>query len=489
LNTSIKNYLVYISLLLLLNGCSRAPSDQDLHTVLGKASADSVVAHVFELADGKYEGRPTGMPSMIDASEYVGEKMKDYNLKPGVRDTSYFQWWTVDYNQILEPSVLRATIDGRATSFTLLKDFMPWSYSGAGNFSNRSFMIADSGAADSDITASRGSVVLFMPPSVIPVPDEELSEYELRGLPRRYLREIAQRFADAGAAGLLIPGEMYGRISTSGIENLPVFVVTSELVDRLTQARYLGQKQGALRSVPRIRISGEVNTEFHRNRPTVNVAGAIEGSDRRLRDEYIILCAHTDHVGTIAGQIHYGAHDNASGTAVMLEVARLFNEFKSMGFRPRRSVLFIGFSGEEMGLLGSKYYLYEDPIVAWENTGAVLNLDILGGGTGYMAVGGVTYPDYFSLLEELNEARFGFELLKRPNVPNSDHYFFGEEGIPSIFLYALTGPPVGIHTPTDTPEKMDPEFMKQTSQFIFSIVWELANRRDLDHLSERIENR
>lgn len=484
----IKVTSIILSLFLVIQGCSRSPSEQDFHTILVKASADSVIAHVFELADAKYEGRPTGMPSMIEASEYIRSKMKDYNLKPGVHDTSYFQWWTVDYNQILEPAVLQASIGGRTMRFTLLEDFIPSSRTGAGTFANKPLMLVDSSATDAEIASTRNNVVLFVPPSVIPQPDVDLSPYESRGLRRQYIASMIKKFADAGTAALLLEGGTSGSISTASYEGLPVYQITPDVVNRLTEPRYLSAKQGSIQRATQVRLSGEIHTNFHHNRPTVNVVGLLEGADRRLKNEYVIICAHTDHVGTIAGQIHYGAHDNASGTAVVLELARMFGEFAEMGFRPRRSILFIGFSGEEMGLLGSKYYVYDDPIVPLENTHAVLNLDILGGGTGYMAVGGITYPHYFSLIEEINDARFGHELLKRPNAANSDHYFFGEEGVPSVFLYALTGPPIGIHTPTDTADKMDPEFMKQTSQFTFTIAWDLANRRDLDNLSERPEN-
>jgi hypothetical protein len=488
MNYMIRNTAIIAFLIVCIMGCGRGPSDQDMHTLLGMASADSVIAHVFELADGKYEGRPTGMPSMIAASEYIRGKMADYGLQPGVGDTSYFQWWTVDYNQILEPAELRATIGGRNVRFTLLEDFIPSSRTGSGRFTNRPFMIVDSSATQTEIAATRDHVVLFIPPRVIPESDVDMSPYESRGLRRRYIGEMIQRFADAGTSALLLRGGTSGSISTMTYEGLPVYQVTPEVIDRITQARLLAARRGAIQRAPQVRFSGEVRTEFHRDRPTVNVVGLLEGSDRRLRNEYIVICAHTDHVGTIAGQIHYGAHDNASGTAIMLELARLFNSFADMGYRPRRSILFVGFSGEEMGLLGSKHFVYEDPIIPLDNIHAVLNLDILGGGTGYMAVGGSTYPNYYAFIEEINETGYGHELLKRPNAANSDHYFFGEEGVPSIFLYALTGPPIDIHTPTDTADKMDPEFMRQTSQFTFSIAWELANKKDSENFAERVEN-
>ena len=136
-----------------------------------------------------------------------------------------------------------------------------------------------------------------------------------------------------------------------------------------------------------------------------------------------------------------------------------------------------------MGLLGSRLYVTNDPLVPLDKTRAVLNLDILGGGTGYMAMGGENFPEYFNVIESINTKYFGHELLKRPNAPISDQYFFGDAGIPSVFLYALTGPPIDIHTPTDTADKMDPDFMKHTAQFAFAIVWELANRSDIETLA------
>jgi hypothetical protein len=475
--------LFFVILLLVLAGCSSEPPEEQFLGALESASTDSVIAHVFELADGRYEGRPTGMPTMIAASEYIRSKMMQYNLQPGAHDTSFFQWWTVDYNQIVEPAVLRAQVRGRTVIFTLGEDFIPASTTGSGSFSNRPLVIIDSSATDRDLAAAAVNAVLFIPATVSPQVDAELSEYELRGVRRRKSMEMAQKIADAGAAALLVRGETSGSIGTNAIEGFPIYKVTPGVLSRLLPQELLGRKQGAVQRTNRIRLSGEINTKHHRDLPTVNVAGVLQGRDRRFKDEYIIVCAHTDHVGTIAGRVHYGAHDNASGTAVMLEVARMFAEFADKGFRPRRSVLFVGFSGEEMGLLGSRLYVTNDPLVPLDKTCAVLNLDILGGGTGYMAMGGENFPEYFNVIESINTKYFGHELLKRPNTPISDQYFFGDAGIPSVFLYALTGPPIDIHTPTDTADKMDPDFMKHTAQFAFAIVWELANRSDIETLA------
>jgi len=116
--------------------------------------------------------------------------------------------------------------------------------------------------------------------------------------------------------------------------------------------------------------------------PAYNVAGILDGSDPTLKNETIVIGAHYDHLGrggegSLApreGDIHYGADDNASGVAGLLELARIF---RSQDSRPRRTIVFIAFSGEEEGLLGSNYYV-NHPIVPLANTVAMINMDMIG---------------------------------------------------------------------------------------------------------------
>jgi Zn-dependent M28 family amino/carboxypeptidase len=143
--------------------------------------------------------------------------------------------------------------------------------------------------------------------------------------------------------------------------------------------------------------------------------------------------------------------------------------------RPRRSVLFAGFSGEEMALLGSRHYVQEDPLFPLDRTAAMVNLDILGGGNGYMMVGALTFPQYYEFVAGINARYFGHEIRRRDNAPNSDHFYFGLAGVPAAFFYALEGPPVGIHSPTDVPEAMDPDFMAEAARLAFATAWYLAN--------------
>lgn len=455
--------LVLIALIPFLTA-PEAAGQQTLDTILDQADPERIQRDVMELASGRYRGRATGTEEMIEASLYVREQLVGAGLHPAIGDSSYFQRFRVDYNQIKSPARLSTVVGGDTTHLEPLRDFMPDQHSGSGRFPWSDLLILDSTDAQSGYVHAAGKVALYLPPTLHDAP-EDLDAFDRRGLPARHQLSVARALHSVGARAMLVPGLIYGRIGMESVEGFPIFIVTRDEAERLVAER--GQRT--------VRIAGKVRAELHRDRETVNVVGRWPGSDQELADQHVLVTAHTDHVGTIAGGVHYGAHDNATGTAVLIEVARLVRAAADRGMTPRRSILFVGFSGEEMGLAGSRYYVEADPVVPLNETMAVLNLDIVGGGTGFMMVGALNFPTYYELVAELNEARFGHEIRKRDNAPNSDHYFFGARGIPAAFLYALDGPPIAIHTPNDTADKMDPAFMADAARLAFAVVWRLAN--------------
>jgi hypothetical protein len=449
----------------LLQSYAPAAAQSDLRAVIDGASGERIHADVYELASERYRGRATGTAEMMEASMFVRDQMAALGLLPVVGDTSYFQYYTVDYNEIWVPSHLRAKKEGGSViELRLLEDYSPHAYSGSGTFSNAPLTVISASAANGELGRVTGSVVLYLPPDTYEH-TAGMNAFEIRQLPGEHLYEVALRLKAAGAVAMIVPGSIYGRIGTRAVVGLPILAVTAEALQRV-----LDEDSGS-----GISISGRVASTLFRDQIAANVVALLRGSDPSLADEVVIVGAHTDHVGTIAGIIHPGAHDNASGTAVMIEVARMFAEAAVGGMRPRRSVLFAGFSGEEMGLLGSRHYVENDPLFPLDKTTAMVNLDILGGGNGYMMVGALNFPEYYNLVAEINERYFGLEIRRRDNAPNSDHFYFGLAGIPAAFFYALEGPPVGIHSPTDVAEAMDPDFMAQSAQLAFATAWYVAN--------------
>ena len=220
-----------------------------------------------------------------------------------------------------------------------------------------------------------------------------------------------------------------------------------------------------------------------------NVLGYIEGSD--LKDELLIITAHYDHLGKHDSLIFNGADDDASGVSAALEIAEAFMLAKKEGNGPRRSILIMPVSGEEKGLLGSRYYT-DNPIYPLENTVANLNIDMIGRLDDWHNNGNYVYLigsdrlsyDLHDLNEKINDEYIGIDLDYRFNDkddPNryyyrSDHYNFAKNNIPVIFYF--NGVHEDYHKPSDTIEKLDFDKINTITKLIFLTAWEIANRDD-----------
>jgi len=169
---------------------------------------------------------------------------------------------------------------------------------------------------------------------------------------------------------------------------------------------------------------------------TQNVVGYILG--RVQPDSFLVVTAHYDHLGQMGRQVYFpGANDNASGTAMLLELAAHYARPEN---RPAYSIVFIGFGAEEAGLVGSRYFV-EHPLVPLRRIRFLLNLDLLGTGSeGATVVNGREFPAQFQVLQRLNEAQRAIpNLAARGRAANSDHFPFSESGVPAFFLYTRGG--------------------------------------------------
>ena len=226
-----------------------------------------------------------------------------------------------------------------------------------------------------------------------------------------------------------------------------------------------------------------------------NVLGFIEGSD--LKEELIIITAHYDHLGKHDSLIFNGADDDASGVAGAMEIAEAFKLAKKDGKGPRRSILIMPVSGEEKGLLGSKYYT-DNPVYPLNNTIANLNIDMIGRLDDWHSTGNYVYLigsdrlsyDLHNINEEVNTKYTKLDLDYKYNDeedPNryyyrSDHYNFAKNNIPVIFYF--NGVHEDYHKPSDTIEKLDFSKIKTISKLVFLTAWELANREEKIKLRE-----
>ncbi|OEY72618.1 M28 family metallopeptidase [Salegentibacter salarius] len=235
----------------------------------------------------------------------------------------------------------------------------------------------------------------------------------------------------------------------------------------------------------------EIPTEFFdgKLKDSENVLGFIKGSEKP--DEILVITSHYDHVGVDdEGNIYNGADDGGSGPVGILEIAEAFKAAQKDGYTPKRSILFIHLTGEEKGLLGSKYYV-ENPVFPLENTVANLNMDMIGridkeheGNDNYVYLIGSDKlsTDLHELSENVNSEYMNMDLdytYNDENDPNrfyyrSDHYNFAKNNIPVIFYFNGVHP--DYHKPTDTVEKIEYEALMKRARLVFLTAWEIANR-------------
>lgn len=291
-------------------------------------------------------------------------------------------------------------------------------------------------------------------------------------------------------------------------ESPPLFVISTEMANQIlspsgrTVAELKEEIDSNLESVV-FEVEGvTVNSKVEMDNftaSTENVLAYIEGSDPVLKNEFVVISSHYDHIGIDpfrgGDNIRNGADDDGSGTVGVLEIAEAFAKAKEDGYGPRRSVLFLNVAGEEKGLLGSRYFTDFEPLVSLDQIVTNLNIDMIGRldpthptqSSNYIYIIGsnLISQELHDINARVNESTgINIELSERFNSkddPNrfyarSDHANFGKNMIPFIFYF--NGTHEDYHGVDDEPEKIAYERMAHVSQLIFATAWQVANQDD-----------
>ncbi|NIR51710.1 M28 family peptidase [candidate division KSB1 bacterium] len=469
--------------------------------------------HVDILASDKLTGRESGMLGQWLAAKYIADEFSKYGLLHAGDKRGYYQNFQIEHRDLRQARlVLKYTnpIRRDPVEFVLKYDFIPFDFTGEGKFT-ASVVFAGYGITApeydyDDYTAinAKGKIVLVLRHE--PQEDDPESIFEGTQLTKHALFEQKARNAlRHGAKGLLLvtdPAGRHNNMSPQGswsyshprtnrkrwelalddhYESFPAIWIDIDVARKLLapSRSSLNQLQNAIdmglkpRSFAIRNLKVHMNVDLERKtRQTQNVLGLVKGSDPRLRNELVVVGAHYDHLGIIDNQIYNGADDNASGTAGVLEIAEAFSEIPVV---PRRSVLFIAFSAEELGLLGSRYYV-EHPVWPLERTVTMINLDMIGRNDPYevSVIGSNRSPKIHAVNIEANE-EVGLDLKY-----DGEHFFnrsdqanFAKHGIPVLFYN--TGVHHDYHRPTDVPEKINPQKLSRIARLAFLVAWEIAN--------------
>jgi len=324
----------------------------------------------------------------------------------------------------------------------------------------------------------------------------------LRGTPTHYKGTVSHadkvRFArQKGALGYLTatgpmltayearrgvtgkPGAYYGLSPQS--ETLPGAWISTILAEKILtesdhpQPSRLRDLQENLNRTPTVQSinTGRFGALDWQARPEegllMNVHAFLPGSNPRKTEEILVIGAHRDHFGRQAGLLFPGADDNASGTAVILEVARVMAQ---TGAKVQRTVLFVSFSGEEQGLVGSRLYI-QRPVLPLGSTKAMINIDHAGIGNGRLTIG-VTGFEKSTALEAGQTAGLTDKLDVYGFFPGGDHVPFKEAGVPTITVVS-GGVHPHFHQPSDTADTINPEVLKSVARYVLALTWQLAN--------------
>ncbi|HEV2130212.1 MAG TPA: M20/M25/M40 family metallo-hydrolase [Longimicrobiaceae bacterium] len=462
-----------------------APAATALVEAKRTITAEDMRTRIGFLASDSLRGRNTPSPGLEAAAEYLAAQLRGMGLQPAGGEGSYIQRFP--YRQIsLDGAAARLTLQGPqgAPALAYGRDF---------------FTIPAAVDSVSGTAVFIGPATRFMRPDPLTGISGRIVVATVGVQPGSEIFMAAQRIASAGAVGLLfvlhplhtpqVVEQIATQVAGLGFEMpIPTFGVRYEHAQALFRAAgvnetVLADTAGPAQpqALPRttLRMSAPVGRIEH---PVPNVVAVLPGSDPQLSSEYVILTAHFDHVGV--GQpdaqgdsIYNGADDNASGTAVVLEVAEAFSRLPQ---RPARSVIFLLVSGEEKGLLGARYYA-DNPTVPIERVVANINLDMVGRNAPDTLVAiGQEYTSLGPLTLRIAQAnpQLRLNVITDPNPEEqaffrSDHVAFLRKDIPAIFF--TTWLHEDYHRPSDEVERIDIEKAARVGQLVFLLAHEVAS--------------
>ncbi len=537
--TGLLSLAFIFSLFISVNGYSQGVK-KNILTGYNSLTINDMKARLTFLGSDALEGRESGKQGSFVAAGYIASEFARIGLEPA-GDKGYFQSVPLERAGIdIKNSFAAITVNGKEINLELFTDFIP----STGKTEGKLPVVFAGYGLDLPAYKSytgidvKGKIVLVLSHFPGEVVNEKFPE-ELEDLNTRwydaerkngglnYKANIAQK---AGAAGIIM-------VENPGMEHFRTFEKVATNIRRYSSGSTLrlGKSGGSVKKFPSLIISNEtavkiisatgsgledlknsivttgkpasgqienVEIQFSSGSKQVNeqnVVGILKGSDPALSGEYIVVGAHFDHEGIKNGRIYNGTDDDASGTVGVIELAEAF---KLNPEKPKRSMIFIAFTAEEKGLLGSTYYV-ENPVKPLDKTVAMFQLDMISRDEDtknmnkrFRSAFGIKPPfkgpeendhmvniigtKFCPALKELVESKnkdIRLDLMYHYDesyfIRGSDHYPFLEKDIPAVFFF--TGPHADLHQPTDDVDKSDFVKMQKICRLVYLSMWEMAN--------------
>ncbi len=460
--------------------------------------AENLSKDLYIVAGKVFEGRETATAGQRKAAAYIENVFKTLGLQPG--NGSSFQ---LPY-PVFQDSLISTQLFINGDSFDLYKDYdLSIGNNYSASYGCNEIVFAGYGISDSLYDDYKG---LNVQGKIVLLKNGYPNGFVQHQIDKRKFNPYSKQDAaqQHGAIAILIiqpdfphtptgrKGNMYQNVYRSQIR--PLTVTISENIARsIMGSDYDLVKNDSFKAKPftkNVWLSLNKETEFLQS---CDVLGYLEGTD--LKDQFLVISAHYDHLGKRDTVIYYGADDDGSGTVSLLELAAAFSKAKAAGKGPRRSILFLANSGEEKGLWGSAFYTGH-PVYPLEKTTADLNIDMIGrrdpgrkqgDSNNYVYVVGddKLSSELHPLSVAMNKKYTRLELDYKFNDPSdplriyyrSDHFNFAKMGVPVIFYF--DGIHHDYHKPTDTADKINYDLLEKRARLVFYTAWEMANRNDM----------
>jgi hypothetical protein len=476
----------------------RAPADplseQHRIAMMHSISSHTLFDYVKELSSPKYQGRLTGTPGYDAAANWTVQLLKEWKIKPGGDQGTYLQHFPNPYTLVLPGAelILHIPIPGSGEiqkRYNFETDYFPGSTSDLGTITAEVVYVGygitapELGYDEYAGIDVKGKLVLMEPE--VPVSPDRDAELFKKWRPYSFHDYKVRNAKEHGASGMVYD---YHIVNPNCIylKGFQISYVSREVVRDLLAGT--GRKHDELLQHMRTNrqpvsfATGKIMTmknvtEHHPEGIGSNVVATIEGTDASLKQEAIVLGAHLDHLG-LNDVLMPGAHDNASGAAVLLGAAEALAR---SGIPIKRTIIFVLFGAEEQGVKGSEFYVAH-PSVPNDRVKACLNLESVGRGERIGAGGGKNYPWLWEIVERINKsyihrpvsAGFTANLAR----PRQDAAHFMWANIPTISFGTSGGRPLPYatyHTTKDSPEIITPEILEDLARLVFLSIVDMAN--------------
>jgi len=460
-------------------------------------TSEEIKQHITYLASDELEGRMTGTEALYKAAEYLKDEFESFGLNP-LFNGSYFQDFPFmeklelsDKNEFVTEFVNVNSPSGRYSK--LEQEFIPLSFTDNQSIECK-VVFAGYGISAKDleyddyagIDVKDKIVIVFRNHPDMKSPHSNFEQYSS-------LRYKTTNARDKGAKGIIF-------VNTSDKTEDPLIELRYDNAAKITGISAVQVKRSALGFIPLTDLQNqidstlkpksfiveenqltiELSTEVNEVKgKSVNVGGIIKAANNKFPDEYLVIGAHFDHLGW-GGQnslymgepsIHNGADDNASGTTGLLELAEKFSSIKD---KIDRDIVFIAFSGEELGLLGSSYVVNNFPLPI-ENNITMINMDMIGrlnDKKDLIVYGTGTSSKWKNILDDKNEYDFNLTFNDEGFGPSDHSSFYGKK-VPVLFFF--TGTHTDYHKPSDDTDKINATGQEKVLKFVYDVASTIVN--------------